>query len=173
MDAQALNELVGFGKNASDYTTLEVSLRAAIIFFAALVLVRLGAKRFLARNTAFDIILAFVLGSTLSRAINSSAPLVPTLVACLVLVLLHRLIAALSFHFHSIGSLVKGNAEEVICDGKIDPEITRKHYLSEKDLMEGLRLKSKDNPAEIRSAYIERNGDISVIPKEKSHDSTH
>lgn len=162
-----LSALLGLGKSSEDFTALETSLRAAVIFFAALVLVRVGAKRFLARNTAFDIILAFILGSTLSRAINSSAPLLPTILACLVLVLLHRLLAALSFHFNHFGSLVKGNAEEVIHQGKVNQEVMRKHYLSEKDLMEALRLKSEDNPADVKSAYIERNGDVSVVKQEK------
>ncbi|MBA4148162.1 MAG: DUF421 domain-containing protein [Verrucomicrobia bacterium] len=162
-----LFDLLGLGKDPGDFTSLQVSLRAAVIFFTALILVRFGAKRFLARNTAFDVILAFILGSTLSRTINNSAPLLPTIVACLVLVLLHRLLAALSFHFHHIGSLLKGNAEKLISDGKIDPAVMRKHYLSEKDLMEALRLKSTDNPAGVKSAYIERNGDVSVVSREK------
>jgi uncharacterized membrane protein YcaP (DUF421 family) len=168
MDLNTLRALFGLGKSPEDFTILEVSLRAAVIFFAALVLVRVGAKRFLARNTAFDIILAFILGSTLSRAINSSAPLLPTILACLVLVLLHRLLAALSFHFHHFGSLVKGNAEEIIREGRIKEAVMQKHYLSEKDLMEALRLKSTDNPAEVKSAYIERNGDVSVVRQEKT-----
>jgi uncharacterized membrane protein YcaP (DUF421 family) len=168
MDLRFFQDLLGLDKSPADFTTLQVTFRAAVIFFAALVLVRLGAKRFLARNTAFDIILAFILGSTLSRAINSSAPLFQTIIACLVLVLLHRLLAAVSFHFHPIGTLVKGNAEEVICDGKINQKVMRKHYLSEKDLMEALRLKSEDNPADVKSAYIERNGDLSVVQKEKT-----
>jgi uncharacterized membrane protein YcaP (DUF421 family) len=58
---------------------LQVSLRALIMFIAALIIVRLGSKRFLARKTAFDFILAFMLGSMLSRAINGSAELLPTL----------------------------------------------------------------------------------------------
>src|SRR5438552_16619657 len=96
---EVFEKLLGLGVEPRHLGILQVSLRALIIFIAALIIVRLGAKRFLARKTAFDFILAFILGSMLSRAINGSAPLLPTLVGALVLVLFHRLIAIVAFHF--------------------------------------------------------------------------
>jgi uncharacterized membrane protein YcaP (DUF421 family) len=57
--------------------------------------VRLGSKRFLGQTSAFDTIVGIMLGSIMSRAINSSAPFFPTLIAGVVLVghacLAHRL----------------------------------------------------------------------------------
>ncbi len=160
----------GIGISPGELSVLQISLRAALTFFVALFIVRVGAKRFLARNTAFDIILAFILGSTLSRAINSSAPLFPTFAGCFGLVLLHRLTAALPYQFHPIGSVVKGHADELITRGRVNQKVMRQHYLSDKDLMEALRLKAVSDPSDVEAAYIERNGDISVVKAIKRYE---
>ena len=41
----------------------QMALRALVIFVVGLVMVRLGDKRFLGRSTAFDALLAIILGS--------------------------------------------------------------------------------------------------------------
>ena len=161
-----LRDGLGLGHQPGELGWMQVSLRALAVFATAVVLVRLGARRFLARHTAFDIILAFTLGSTLSRAINGSAPLLPTITGALVLVLLHRMLAALAFRFPAVGSLLKGSHETLIRDGKVDPDALKRNYLSEQDLMEGLRLRSVDDPCRVKSAQLERNGDLSVIPRD-------
>src|SRR5512133_1597022 len=93
-----LSDILGLASQPKDLTLLQVSLRGLIVFFATLVIVRLGHKRFLAKFTAFDSVLALILASALSRAINGSAPFFPTLVMGLILVLLHRGLSAAAFY---------------------------------------------------------------------------
>lgn len=145
----------------------QIILRALIVFVASLIIVRLGAKRFLGRKTVFDFILAFILGSMLSRAINGSAPFFQTLVGGLALVMFHRLLAWLSFRFHTFGQLVKGNDDTIIANGKMQRDAMARNYFTERDLLEDLRLKSHESPSEVKDARIERSGDLSVIPFEK------
>lgn len=146
---------------------LEMCLRAVGIYLAGWALLRIGGNRFLGRETAFDIVLGFVLGSTLSRAINGSAPLLVTLIASALLVWLHHLLAWLTWRSHAIGVFLKGRAQTLIRDGRIVPEGLRKHRISEGDLDEALRLNgSLDDPGQVKEARFERNGDISVIKRE-------
>src|SRR5216117_3922333 len=145
---EVLEKILGLNVEPRHLDFLQVSLRALIVFVAALVTVRLGSKRFLGRKTAFDFILAFILGSMLSRAINGSAPFFATLVGGLVLVLTHRLIAVLAFHSRKFGDLVKGTDEIVVENGQLRKKAMRKNQLSERDLLEDLRLKSHTSPAE-------------------------
>ena len=161
----ALQKLLGLGVEPRQLDFLQVSLRALVVFIAALIMVRLASKRFLGRKTAFDFILALILGSTLSRAINGSAPFFPTLAGAFVLVLVHRLFAVLAFQFHGFGVLIKGKDDLVIADGQVQQRTLRKNHLSEQDLLEDLRLKSHASPAEVQYARLERSGDLSVIPK--------
>jgi len=159
------HDLLGVGVDAESFSVLQVCLRGLLIFLCALIMVRIGAKRFLGRKTAFDIILMFVLGSMLARPINGSAPLLGSIAVGFLLVLLHRLIAALAVRFHGFGRLVKGTDAVIISDGQIQTDVLHRHHLSQGDLMEDLRLHSVANFADVKEARLERSGELSVVAK--------
>jgi len=160
----ALKEWLGIGIEPKDFTMLQVCLRGAVVFFAALIIVRVGHKRFLSKMTAFDAVLGFMLASALARAINGSAPLAPTLGMSLLLVMLHRLLSALSFHSARFGALIKGNPEVLVENGKPSGSAMRRHKISEHDLLEEARLNGKVSRLEqIQTATLERSGEVSII----------
>ena len=143
----------------------EMVLRAILVYVLALVLVRLGSKRFLSQATAFDVIVAIMLGSVLSRAINGSAPFVPTLLARGALVGVHWSLAVAATRSPFVGSLLKGKPRLLIKDGQVQEKELRRANLSANDVDQALRLHSdQTDPAKIRRAYLERNGRISVTP---------
>jgi uncharacterized membrane protein YcaP (DUF421 family) len=150
------------------FSIAEMCLRAAGIYLAGWAILRIGGNRFLGRETAFDVVLAFVLGSTLSRAINGSAPLLVTLAAATLLVMLHHLLAWISWCSHRWGVVLKGTPEPLIQDGRILPDGLRRYRISKGDLEEALRLNGRlADPGKVQEARFERNGDISVIEKKE------
>lgn len=166
MTAQSI---LGVGVEPGNFTVLQVCTRTLIIFFAALVMIRVADRRFLAQKSGFDTLVVFVLASTLSRAINGSATLLPTIAIGFLVVLVHRALAKIAFHSDWFSKLIKGQPEEVIRDGKLNREVMERYDLTEGDLIEDVRLAGQlDNFAKVRDARIERNGKISVIP-EKSN----
>ncbi len=163
---ETLRSALGVGLDPRHFTTVQVCLRAVVVYLGGLLVLRFGENRFLGKFTAFDIILGFVLGSVLSRAINGSGPLLPTLASAAVLVGLHFLLAKTAFHSHRFGDLVKGEAELLVRDGEIVWDGMRRKCLSERDLLEALRLHAHlDGVEQIREARFERNGDISIVKK--------
>lgn len=162
---ESLKDLLGLGVEPRDLGMLQVCVRSVIVFLATLVIVRLAHKRFLSRMTAFDAVLGFTLASVLARAINGSAPFFPTLVGSLLMVLLHRVLSALSFRWERFGQLVKGTPDALVKDGRPDRDKLRSHRISETDLLEEARLNGQvAELGQIRTAVLERNGKISVIP---------
>jgi uncharacterized membrane protein YcaP (DUF421 family) len=158
-----VKSVLGLNSDPKDLTFLQISLRGVIIFIAALIMVRLGDKRFLSKKTAFDAILGFILGSMLARAINGSVSFFPTLGGGFVLVGLHRALAFFSRDSHWFGNLVKGRPDLLIKDGVIIKSAMTKNNLSEHDLREDLRLNGNiDDPGGVKRAYIERDGQITV-----------
>ncbi len=105
--------------DAPELTAWQMALRALIVYIAALAMVRLSDKRFIGKNTAFDVILGIVFGSVVSRAVTGNAPFFQTLVAGLVLVSLHWLFAACAFHSDFFGTLIKGHERTLVEDGKV------------------------------------------------------
>lgn len=160
-----IQALLGLGREIGDVDSVQMTLRTVVVYVGSLAIVRLGSKRFLSRASAFDVIVAIMLGSIMSRAINGSAPLLPTLTAGAVMVAMHWLIAALAFHFDWLGPLVKGGRILLIENGRLRREGMKRAGVSDRDLQQALRMHSgHTDPAKIRLASFERSGDISVIP---------
>lgn len=142
----------------------EMTLRAVFIYVFALVLVRVGKSRMLSEATVFDIILMFILGSTLSRIINGSAPLLPSLAASAILVAAHFVLGISAFHTR-FGNAVKGQPNLLIEDGKIVDDALHEHHLTENDVKEALHQNGLTKIEDVKIARLERNGKISVVPK--------
>jgi uncharacterized membrane protein YcaP (DUF421 family) len=156
---------LGYERDVSDVNAIQMALRTMIIYALTLVLIRLGSKRFLSEATAFDVIVGIMLGSVMSRAINSSAPLFPTLLAGVVFIGLHWSFATLAFRTTWFGSLVKGSPVVLIKDGTIQQQGVREAGVSTHDLAQALRLQAQETDiSKVQLAYLERNGNISVIP---------
>lgn len=157
--------LLGLGRDVGNVGAVQMALRTIIIYMCSLAIIRIGSKRFLSQASAFDVIVGIMLGSVMSRAINGSAPLFPTLLSGLVLIGVHWLLAALAFHINWLGPFVKGNPVLLIKDGHVQQQGMRQAGLSDHDLAQALRMQNDHtDPAKIRLAYLERDGNISVIP---------
>jgi uncharacterized membrane protein YcaP (DUF421 family) len=143
----------------------EMCVRALIIFSFGLVLLRLAHKRAFGRWSALDIILSVIIGSNLSRALTGTVPLVPTLLATSLLVVLHAVLVTLAARFKIFGPMLKGRPARLIHDGEVDRKAMLRHGIGEHDLEEALRNKGLEAASEVRDAYLERSGDISVVKR--------
>jgi uncharacterized membrane protein YcaP (DUF421 family) len=158
-----LGDALGYNRDVADVNALQMALRTAAIYAGTLFLIRIGSKRFLGQASAFDIVVAIMLGSVMSRAINGSAPLVATLASGAAFVALHWLLTTAS-RTSRFGALVKGNPVLLIEDGDVKQPEMRRTGLSERDLEQALRVNGQTTDvADVKLAYLERNGDVSVI----------
>jgi uncharacterized membrane protein YcaP (DUF421 family) len=143
-----------------------MAVRAFIIYFSALLMVRFGEKRFLGKSTAFDVILGVMLGSVLSRGITNAIELPGVLTAGVVLVSLHWGLAKLAFRSNRIGDVLKGHTRVIVRNGKVDWTEMRKGDITEQDLRGALRLQaSLEGWDQVKEARLERSGKISVVKK--------
>src|SRR5215470_9247442 len=127
----SLDSLLGLGREATELTFVQISLRGVTVFLMALIMVRCGDRRFLSQKSAFDAVLGFILASMLARAVSGTAAFFPTLGGGFVLVLLHRMLAFWSRRSHRFGLLIKGRSDVVIRDGKMDDAALSRNRLSE------------------------------------------
>src|SRR5438445_5897918 len=120
----------------------QIAARSVLMYGVGLAVIRIGKSRLLGRATALDVILAFVLGSLLSRGINGSASLSGTAVATATLVAVHWVLTALAVQHHRLGDLIKGHAHQLVSNGEILWDNMRRSHVSEHDLLEEMRLKA-------------------------------
>ena len=160
-----IRELLGIGRDSSDIGAVATALRTVIIYAFTLAIIRFGNKRFLSKATAFDVIVAIMLGSVMSRGISGSSSLFTTFIAGAALLAMHSLFALLAYKTDWFGSYVKGERVLLIEDGKIQREGMREGNITENDLKQAIRLNTDHaDPSKIKTAYLERDGSISVIP---------
>ena len=159
-----LSDWLGLKVEPRGLTFFQISLRGIIVFVTALAVLRLADRRFLAKLSAFDAILGLILASMLARAVNGSAAFFPTLGGAFVIVCLHRLLARLAFTYEKFGRLVKGEAEVLLREGKAIAKAMKANNISKADLLEETRLNGGvDDLQQVRTATIERNGEISIV----------
>lgn len=161
--SQGIASALGVGEAVHHLGVPAMMLRALVVYAVALVVVRVGHSRFMGRNTAFDLILAIMLGSVMSRAITGQSPLLPTIAASLVLILAHALLSELAFRVKGFGRFVKGMPVALVRDGEIDWRAMRRTAITLHDLEEAVRMRGHEHLADVRLAMLERNGSISVI----------
>lgn len=162
----AIAILFGEGK---DLTVLQMGVRALVVFMIALVLIRVSGRRSFGQRSAFDYVVAILLGATLSRAIVGASPFLATVVASTVIVVLHRLLAWACMYSRALEQLVVGVEREVFRDGQFNQREMTRALVTATDIQESVRQTLGSRAmSDVAAAVLERNGGISLIRKDKS-----
>jgi len=158
-----MQQLFGSGEQL---TPLQMGVRAFIMFFITLGLIRIGGMRIFGKKTAFDNILVIMLGAILARGVVGASPFLSTVVAGGVMVLIHKILALLALKYVWVGKIVKGIHRSLFKNGEMNIRNMRIAAISKDDLMEGVRLQINSNSLEdVQEAYIEKNGQVSIVEK--------
>jgi len=140
--------------------------RAVAVFFYALLMLRLSGRRTFAHWGALDIVVSFIIGSALGRAMTGSAPFVGTLAAVAAIVLLHVLIGHLVARSRTIARWAEGDAITLAEHGQVHDETRKRHMIALPDLQQAMREEGLDWPkglANVKRMTLEPNGKISII----------
>jgi uncharacterized membrane protein YcaP (DUF421 family) len=143
----------------------EFIVRAAIVYLALLVMVRLTGKRTVGQFTPFDLIVVMLLAEAVSGSVSGQdGSLVGGLIAAITLVALDVLFAFSTSRSKRIDSLVEGDPVVIGRDGVIYKEVLKRERVSESDVEKSLREADCD-VEDMRMAILEADGRISVLKK--------
>jgi uncharacterized membrane protein YcaP (DUF421 family) len=157
----SLEQLFGSGR---DLDALQMCARAFLLFFLMLVLVHVAGMRAFGRKHSFDTIIVITLGALMSRVVVGVSPALPTIAACFVFVVLHRLIAVLTSVSPALERLVKGKQVTLYRGGVFDLPAMRRAGISRKDLEEVVRTKANRlKLSDVLEVHLESSGDLSVV----------
>lgn len=163
---QSLIEFV-FGEG-SDLTYWQMAARAATVFVIALVLVRISGRRSFGQHSPFDACTTVLVGAILSRAVVGANPFWSTVCAATAIVLMHRLTGQASVRWPKFEALISGHEIHLVRKGKPDAGQMRRALITDNDLKEAVRKKiGTSDISAVEGAVLERNGDITVIEKER------
>lgn len=146
-----------------------VVFRTVLVFFFTYMLMRLRGVKQLAQLNIFDVIIIIALGSAVGDAMiysESVAPMIKSLTAIATLVILILIIENLLARAPTrVIKLVEGSEVVLIKDGVVDFEALHRVNLHEEELKSRLRTKNIRSYAQVKIAYLEPDGSISVVRK--------
>jgi len=138
--------------------------RTVIIYFVALVAMRLMGKRQLGELQPSELVTTFLISNVASLCIDEpDLPLLASIVPIFLIAALEILNSTAIFFFPRYGQLLFGRPVTVVQDGKIIQDALSHLRMTPSDLMEALRGKDVLNPEEIIWAVVEPNGTISTV----------
>lgn len=159
-------DLIGLHETADTISIGQMAARTGVVFLIALVLLRISGRRTFASNSALDMIVKFMLGATLSRAIAADAPFFTILAAALTLVLLHRALAYATYFFPALGRLVKGEASILAEGEQLNKPEMRRASVSAEAVQASVRTAANiDDLSQVETVRLEHDGNISVVKK--------
>jgi|GEM_PF-733130 len=157
-----LNYLLGF--DDANLEPHQMAARAALVFFLGLVYVRTGGLRMLGKQSAYDSLTALILGAMLGKAVVSQESFLGTLLAALAIMILHRLVAWITFKSSWAGSILKGKSIVLFQNSKPLLENLSRVHITESDLQEAVRKNlNMDEMSHVKEIYMDRSGELSVI----------
>lgn len=161
--------LFGQGK---DLHISQMCARSVVVFFIALLLIRISGRRSFGLRAPLDNIITILLGAVLSRAVVGASPFLPVIVTCFLIVVLHRLLSWLTSRSASLGKFVEGREILLFEHGHFIGDNLRKALICKADVMQGVRKSaSTEDMNQIERVYMECNGEISVIKKPERSDN--
>jgi uncharacterized membrane protein YcaP (DUF421 family) len=146
---------------------MEVVFRTTFLFLYTLVLVRALGKRGMGELSPFDLIIIVGLGSAVGDPMfYADVPLMHGMIVIAVIVGLQTILARLTQRNPTLERLVESAPVLLVADGEINSEALKEEELSEAELFMNLRMAEIENLAQVRMAFIEPNGRVTVFKNE-------
>jgi uncharacterized membrane protein YcaP (DUF421 family) len=156
------------GRDGQHILWWQMTIRALLVFVFGLVLIRLFGRRMFGRQNALDLVIAMLIGSSLSRALTGNAPFLSTLVAMTAIVLVFWLADHLAARWQLFSYLTKGEPLKLTRNGKLDPLSMRRHGIGQGDVEEAARSSGLAGLEDVEQAVLERSGKISTTKRGRS-----
>ena len=147
---------------------MESVIRGLAVYAFLLLVFRLAGKRTLSETTNFELVLLLLISETTQQAmvgsdqsVTNAFLLILTLVGCTVT------LAWFKQRFPACDRVVDDVPTIVVENGRAHKDRMMKLHVDEGDILESAReLQAIENMDQIKYAIVERNGKITVIPKQ-------
>jgi uncharacterized membrane protein YcaP (DUF421 family) len=150
-----------------DIPPWEVALRAAIIYGFVQLVFRIAGRKELGRWGTPEVALLFLVTvATRKSIVADDESLTTAMVALATIVVLDRILSALTSRSRRTADLVEGPVRQLVRAGKIDREEMSRARLSEDELLARVRERGKERLEDVKDAFLERSGNVTIIFKQ-------
>ncbi|MEJ7647046.1 MAG: YetF domain-containing protein [Chryseolinea sp.] len=150
--------------NAPATFFLEVVFRSAVMFLALLIGLKVAGRRGVKQLSIFELVIVISLGSAAGDPMfYKDVGLLHALVVLIVVLALYRMLTWLTAKSTLFEKFLEGVTECLIDEGKISFQTFQRESLAQDEFFTELRLKNVDHLGQVKRAYLETSGDISVF----------
>jgi uncharacterized membrane protein YcaP (DUF421 family) len=147
---------------------IEIVLRTAVMYLYTLALVRVLGKRGLGQLSPFELVIIVALGSAVGDPMfYTDVPVAHGIIVITAVVALERTLVKLTERHKEVERLIESVPVLLVRDGVLLADALNQEDLSQNEVFMGLRDKGVEYLGEVRRAYLEPSGHISVF-KEKT-----
>lgn len=144
---------------------LGIIARAAIIYFAVLVGLRLAGKREVGQLTILDLVVLLLIANAVQNAmVGADTSLLGGLIAAGTLLTINRLLAYFRLRSAKLRHLLQGTPTILVLHGKPIEEHLRREGIDEDTLAAALREHGIASIEQADTVVLETDGSISVVP---------
>lgn len=152
---------------------LVVSIRAFILYFFVLLVIRIMGKRELGQLQPFEFVIAIMMADLAAIPMgDTGVPLFEGIIPILILLVTHLTISLLILKSTTIRNLICGEPIIIISKGRVLEKNMRKIRYNFNDLIEQLHDSDILSIYDVQYAILETSGKLTVIPKAKNNPVT-
>lgn len=140
-------------------------VKGTVIYLGILFLFRILPRRTGGEMAMMDLIFVLLIAEAATHSLGGYESITEGFVVILTLMGWNYLINFLSYHSDFVEKMVSAPALPIIENGKLLHRNMRREYLTKEELMDHLRLEGIEEIGEVKSAYVEGDGKISVVRK--------
>ena len=143
----------------------DIMFRAAVIYVAVLVGLRLAGKREMGQMTVSDLVVLLLLANAVQNAmIGPDTSLLGGVVAAVALLASNAAVARLRLRWPRLRRLIEGSPTLLVLRGKVISDHLRREGLDQEALEAALREHGVADLDDVEMAILEIDGSISVVP---------
>lgn len=147
-----------------DISIAEKLLRSVVVYTFLLVAFRLCGKRQLGQLSAFDLVVLLIISNVVQNAvIGNDNSLGGGLIGATTILLLNLGVAYMTFRFKRADRVIEHSPTVLVRHGRILRDNLRRERLGPRDLRAALRHHGVVSIRDIRYAFLEEDGHVSVI----------
>jgi uncharacterized membrane protein YcaP (DUF421 family) len=160
--------LVDFEKLFKIETAIpELIIKGSIMYLGILLLFRVLPQRTGGEMAMMDLIFGLLIAEAATHSLGGYSSVTEGFIVIVTMMAWNYLLNYLSYHIPFVEKMVSPPPLQIIKNGKLIKRNMRREYLTEEELTDHLRLEGIDKVDDVKAAYIEGDGHISVIAKRK------
>lgn len=149
-----------------DLPLLNLALRAALVFVAVVLLLRLSGKRQMGQLSSTEFVVVLLISNAVQNAMNGGDnSLTGGLLLATILIGLGMLVGTLSHHSRTMARLLEGTPTRLVHDGKVLRRNMDRERLSNADLKVLLRKHGVHDFHTVDEVILEADGSLSITRK--------